>query len=285
MGNISLGLRQSLLANPVGWHLVLEGIAHFEVIAEDIVISHFQTGDTRLLDLSLLYLEQIILAVATDGTKVIQLSIIAIGDDFALVDQLWWVWLNLLGDTVSQRLTEVELVAHSLEGFVLGMFAGNLDRLDSLQGILQLHYLTRRYSAHCHLGDDTLQVADAMELVIEELTELRLLEEILHDVESLIDGFNILQRENKPSTEHTTTHCRHRSVDDIEKRRTILLHRSHQLQAADGKAVHAHKFILLDARESRDMLDLGMLSNLQVLHDGTASDDTILQVLHTETFQ
>ena len=33
------------------------------------------------------------------------------------------------------------------------------------------------------------------------------------------------------------------------------------------------------------MVDLRMLGNLQILHDGTAGDDTILEMLHTEAFQ
>ena len=33
------------------------------------------------------------------------------------------------------------------------------------------------------------------------------------------------------------------------------------------------------------MVDLRMLGNLQILHDGTAGDDTILEMFHTEAFQ
>ena len=124
-----------------------------------------------------------------------------------------------------------------------------------------------------------------MQLVVEQLAELWFLEEILHDVETLVDRANILQGEYEPTAKHTASHRRHRTVDDIEQRRTILLHRSHQLQAADGKTVHAHELILLDARERRDMINLCMLGYLQVLHDGTTGDDTILQVLHTEALQ
>ena len=33
------------------------------------------------------------------------------------------------------------------------------------------------------------------------------------------------------------------------------------------------------------MVNLGMLSNLKILHDGTAGDNTILQVFHTKALQ
>ena len=124
-----------------------------------------------------------------------------------------------------------------------------------------------------------------MKLIIHQLLELRFLEEIFHNVESLVDRAHIFQRKDKPATEHTASHCRYGAVDDIQKRRTIVLHRSHQFQTADGKAVHTHELILLNTGKCCNMINLGMLGNLQILHDGSAGNDTILQMFYTKTFQ
>ena len=54
LGDIALCLGQCLLAHPLLRHQVFIGVAHFKVIAEDIVVADFQGRDTRLLSLALL---------------------------------------------------------------------------------------------------------------------------------------------------------------------------------------------------------------------------------------
>ncbi len=200
--------------------------------------------------------------MSADGTQVIKLGIVAISDDITLVDELRRVWLDFLGNPVFQRLTEIELLPYSLQGIILGMLTSHFDWLDGFQGMLQLHDLARRDPAYGNLGDDALQVSDAVQLVIQQLAELWLLEEVFHDIEALVDGANFLQREYKPTPEHTAAHSCHRTVDHIQERRTVLLHWSHQLETSDGKPVHAHKLVFLNAGKSRDMIDLRMLRYL-----------------------
>ena len=285
LSDVTFCLRQSLLANPVFRHLVLKGITNLEIITKDIVIAHFKARYTRLLYLPLLYLEQIVLSMSADSTQVVQFGMIAIGYNISLINQLRRIGLYLLGDAFPQRITQIELLSHSSQSLILGMLASCLDRPNGFQGMLQLHNLTWRNSAHGNLGNNTFQVAYAMQLFIQQLTEFWLFEEIFHDVESLIDRAYILQREYKPSAEHTSTHGRYRAVDNIQQRRTILLHRSYKFQTTYGEAVHAYKLVFLYAREGRDMVNLGMLSNLKILHDGTAGDNTILQVFHAKALQ
>ena len=220
-----------------------------------------------------------------DGTQIVQFCIVAISDNISLIDKQRRIRLDFLCYPFFQRFTEIELLTHSLQGFILGMLTSHLDWLDSLQGMLQLHNFTRRNSTHSHFGNDTFQVTDTMQLIIHQLLELRFLEEIFHDVESFIDWTHIFQWKDKPAAEHTASHCRYGAVDDIQKRRTIVLHRSHQFETADGKAVHTHELILLNTGKCCNMIDLGMLGNLQILHDGSAGNDTVLQMFYTKTLQ
>ena len=69
---VSLSLSQCLLANPVGRNLILKGVAHFKVIAEDVVVAHLQRTDARLLRLTLLNLQEILLSVVPDGAEVVE---------------------------------------------------------------------------------------------------------------------------------------------------------------------------------------------------------------------
>ena len=63
-----------------------------------------------------------------------------------------------------------------------------------------------------------------MELLIDELSEIGMLEEILHDVEALIDARHLFQREHHPTPQHTSTHWGGGTVDDVEQRQPVLLH-------------------------------------------------------------
>ncbi len=285
LGDVTFCLRQSLLANPVFRHLVLKGITNLEIITKDIVIAHFKARYTRLLYLPLLYLEQIVLSMSADSTQVVQFGMIAIGYDISLINQLRRIGLYLLGDAFPQRITQIELLSHSSQSLILGMLASCLDRPNGLQGMLQLHYLTWRNSAHGNLGNNTFQVAYAMQLFIQQLTEFWFLKKYSTMSSRSLIGRTLLQREYKPSAEHTSTHGRYRAVNNIQQRGTILLHRSYKFQTTYGEAVHAYKLVFLYAREGRDMVNLGMLSNLKILHDGTAGDNTILQVFYTKALQ
>ena len=59
--DITLCLSQRLLAHPLLWDLFFIGVAHLQVIAKDIVVAHLQRRDARLLGLTFLYLQEIVL--------------------------------------------------------------------------------------------------------------------------------------------------------------------------------------------------------------------------------
>ena len=100
---------------------------------------------------------------------------------------------------------------------MVGTHTGRLDGLDGLKGYLQLHNLTGRHPTHCHFRDDALQVVDEVQLFVCLLAEFGMTEEILHHIETLIDGFGILQWENEPTVQHTATHRSDGLVDNLEQ--------------------------------------------------------------------
>ena len=62
LGDISLRLCQCLLAYPVRGHLVLERIAHLQIVAEHIIEAHLEAHDACALHFALLQLQQVVLA-------------------------------------------------------------------------------------------------------------------------------------------------------------------------------------------------------------------------------
>ena len=174
---------------------------------------------------TLLNLEEIVLTRIGYMAQFVQFSIHTIANHPTLCHQLWWVVLYFAFYSVTNRLTEVQLLPYPFQRFVIGIQTRSLDRLDSLQGHLQLYNLTRRHPAHSNLRNDTLQVAYTMQLVIDTLAELWFAIVVLHDIQTFVDGLFIFKREYQPTTQHTTTHRRHCAINHVKQRLTIVLHR------------------------------------------------------------
>ena len=60
--DVTLGVRQGLLAHPLGRHLVAIGVTDFDVVAEDVVVTDFETTDPRGFCLTLLHVKQVLFA-------------------------------------------------------------------------------------------------------------------------------------------------------------------------------------------------------------------------------
>ena len=74
-------------------------------------------------------------------------------------------------------------------------------------------------------------------------------------------------------------------VDDVEQAGSAFIHTAYQLQAAYRKLVEAYILVFFDARQRSDVPDLVMLRHIQILQNSSGSNDTILQMFHSETFQ
>ena len=229
LGDVALGLGQRLLAHPFLRHQVLIRITHFQVVAEDVIVAYLQALYARQLGLALLNLQQVVLAAVGNVAQLVELLVHTVADDAALLHQLWRVGLNLALNTVAERLAEIQPLANALQGVVLGVETGRLDGVDGLQGRLQLDNLARRNAPHGHLRDDALEVANAVQLLVDTLAELRLAVVILHNVQALVDGPLVLQREHEPAAQQAAAHRRDRLVDHIEQRLAVFLHGLNQL--------------------------------------------------------
>ena len=124
-----------------------------------------------------------------------------------------------------------------------------------------------------------------MQGIVEQLTEVGMAEEVLHDIQSLIDGAYLFEGKYYPALEQASAHGTDGLVDDVEQRLTPIVHRMDELKAAHGVAVEAHITLLLDARECSDMLNLCVQGHLQVMEYSTRSDNAILEMLDAEALE
>ena len=214
--DIALGLCQRLLTNPVLWHLILKGVTHLQIVAKHVIEAYLQRRDARLLYFALLNLQQVVLAAVGNVAQFVQLAVHTLADDATLVDQLWRVVLYFTFYTVTQRFTGIQLLPHPSECLILGILTSSLDGLQGCQRPLQLYYLTRRNASYSHLRDDAFQVANLVQRLVNTLAELRLTEEVIHNVQTLVNHSLVLQGEYHPASQQSTAHRRYRTVNDIQ---------------------------------------------------------------------
>ena len=172
-----------------------------------------------------------------------------------------------------------------IQAGIIGIHASCLDGFYRLQSHLQRHHLTRRDTPYRHFGDDAFQVANQMQLLFYQLFEIGLAEKVFHHIQPLVNRLHVLQREYQPAFQQAGTHRADGLVYHIQQTAATVVHRPHQLQAAHRELIQADILILLDACQRSDMPYLRMLRHDEVLQDGSRSDDTVLEMLHTEAFQ
>ena len=283
--DITLCIHQRLFANPLGRHFVLMCITHLYIITEYIVIGNLQAGDAGLVTLTLLQLQQIILPRESNAAQLVQLFTDSIGYHTSLVHQQRRIILYLFSYFLAYIKTEIELFTNTPQTVIIGIQASIPDRLDGLQRHLQLNHLTRRDTSHGSLGHDAFQITDEMHFLFYELFKIRFAEEILHHIQTFIDRLLILQWKHHPAFQQTCSHRTDGFVDNIQQARTTIIHTAQQFQTSDSEFIQAHIAVFLNTRKRSDMADLIMLRHVQILQNGTRSDDAVLKMLHTKAFQ
>ena len=124
-----------------------------------------------------------------------------------------------------------------------------------------------------------------MQFIVNCITEIRFTEKIFHYIQSLLNRTHILQWKDHPTTKHTATHRGYCAINNIKQRTTIILHCVQKLKRTNGKTIQTYIFLFLNTTKGSNMIDMSVLSNLEILHDSTRSDNTISKVINTKTLQ
>ena len=285
LGDVALGVDQRLLAHPLGGHLVAVGVAHLDVVAKDVVVGNLEAGYARALALLLLQAHEVVLARVGDVAQLVELGVDTAVDDVAAAHLGRSVGVDFLLDAFAHAAAGVELLAYRGQHRLVAGAAHALHGLDGLQGALELHQLARGDAPHGHLGDEALDVAHQLELLLDQVAGIGVLEEIVHHVEAAVDGFHVLEREEHPAVHHAGSHGREGLVDDAEQAHAVLGHGCHQLEVAHGELVEAHVALGLDARQGGDVLDVGVLREVEIVQHGSRGDDGRWHVVDPEALQ
>ena len=283
--NVTFGIDQGLLADPLLRHFILVHIAHFDIIAKDIIIPYLQTGNTRQFTFTLLHLQEIILAGIGYLAQLVQLGIHARFYHAAFINKQRRVVVDLLVNAVANGPADIQLFADVVQTGIICIHTGFLDRFNSLQCHLQGNHFARRNAPYGYFGNDAFQISYQMQLFFDQLLEVGFAEEVFHYVQPFVNGLYVFQGKHHPALQQTGSHRADSPVYHIQQTAAAVVHAAHQFEAAHRKLIQTDVLVFLYAGQRSDVPYLGMLRHNEILQDSSRSNDAILEMFHPKSFQ
>ncbi len=136
-----------------------------------------------------------------------------------------------------------------------------------------MHKLTRRHTPNGHLGDKALEVGNAFYLGFQLLALVGVTEEVFHHIKARVDLRHILEREQQPAAKQARSHGAYRAVYHIEQALAVVAERTEQFEIAHREGVEPHIAVFLYALKGGDMAGAGVLRYVEIMKNGTRSDD------------
>ena len=286
LGDIALGIDECLFADPLCRHLVLIGIADFEVVTEDIIEAYLEGRDSRCVNLALLDLQKVVLAVGLDSAQFVQFGIDTGGEDIRPSLYGRRIGHEFADDTVANRHTGLELFAEEVQVIViLSLQAELFDRLYGRECITKLCHLARADTSRCHFAYKTLHILDSRQLFLQLLARLRIAEEMFYYGLTITNRTDILKRECHPPTHSATAHRCEGLIEDVDKGLAVLCLSSKQFKITKGKTVQPHESVLLNTAYILNMAVLEVLRHVEIMEYRTSSDDTFWQLVDTKALE
>ena len=155
LGDVSLSLSESLFSDPLLRNLILIRIAYLQVISKYIVVSYLQALNARSLGLSLLNVQEILLAVEGHLPEFIQFRVHSFTYHVTTVDLQRSIGIHLSLYTVADVGTELHSGTYLAEGLIVGLHAFLLDGHHGLQGIAELNDISGVHTSRTHSSDDS----------------------------------------------------------------------------------------------------------------------------------
>ena len=284
--DIAFGSGQRLLAYPRLRHLVLVGIAHFDVVTEHVVEADLQRRDAGRFALALLDTGENLFTVRRDVTQVVQLDVDARSDDAPLLDLVRRIGIDLPLDPVAHLQAQVELVGQLPQRLRPGAFQRIFDLFDGKKGIFELHHLARSHPPYGDPRDDPFQISDHADGSGKRFAQRGVADKQRHDVQPAVDLPQILQRQRYPATQHPRAHRRRSPVEHIEQRTALLAAVGRkQFEIPNRKLVDPHEAVLVDPRDGRYVFGIAVLGKFEVIKNGSCRHDGFRHPVDAESLQ
>ena len=286
LGDVAFGAHEGLFADPLRRDFVPEGVADLDIVAENVVVSDFERGDSGAFGLPLLHLQEIILPAAGQAAELVQLFVHPLRDDRALADLGGRLRIQGVHDFLQDLLAAHESLHEPVHGVAALAHAVILERLHLCEAAAQLQDLPREGLAVGDPPEDAVQVAELPEFFLHGGEGIRPVHEELHDVVPQVQFLPVQDGHRQPAPEHPRAH-----------RRGTAVHRLHQghafparcglehFQVAEGEGIHPDHLGFVDAAEGGDVAEARMLRLLQIDHQGPGGADSERHRVHGESLQ
>ena len=263
--DVTLGVHQRLLANPLLGHAVFVGVAYLDVVAENVVETDFERRNARQFALTLLNFNQIIFARISNVAQLVEFGVHTVVHHAAFGHLHGRVGLNLTLDALTNRRARIQLFANGLQRLHTRLGANPFHGHDGFQSVFQRQNLARVDAPERHLADEPLKVAHVLHFGLNRQLNVNILNKICCNILAFADGQHVFQRQRHPAFQHSRAHWRERVVDDVDKAVAVVVQRTENLKVTERETVNPHVLVLGNAADARDVANLRMLRNVEIV--------------------
>ena len=159
-GDVPLGIREGLLADPFLRYVALERTGHFEVVAEDLVVADLQFRDAGAFPLLGFDGGEVPLTVRDDVAEFIEFGTVALFDHAAFPDREGRVFGDGLLDEGHDVFQGVDVRLDALHEAGLCALQKQFDGQQALYGLIEAAQLSRVRRAVGDAGDEPFHIVD-----------------------------------------------------------------------------------------------------------------------------
>ena len=286
LGDIAFGVYQRLLAHPLRGHLALEGVAHLDVVAENVVVAYLEAADTGPLCLPFLHLQEITLASGGDVAELVEPAVHTAGYHLALAYLHGGILRHGGADLAQQGAAVLHALEQLLQRRRRVFAAEGADGLHLSERPAELHHFTREYPAGRRAGDYPFKVADVFYKSAQIREFLLVLGEEFNYVVTLVQGAAVHYGHRQPLPQKTGSHGGGAAVDGLGQAHSLPAGVAlEDFQVAEGEAVHPHEPALFDAGQAADVPEAGMFGLFKVDDQRSGGGDGQRERIHSEALE
>ena len=277
-GDVPLGIREGLLADPFLRYVALERTGHFEVVAEDLVVADLQFRDAGAFPLLGFDGGEVPLTVRDDVAEFIEFGTVALFDHAAFPDREGRVFGDGLLDEGHDVFQGVDVRLDALHEAGLCALQKQFDGQQALYGLIEAAQLSRVRRAVGDAGDEPFHIVDGSHVLGDLIAQGEVVHEVLHRVLAFRDAAGRQQGLFDPGPEQTLAHRRPGLVEDPEEGAALLpvAERFSELKVPPGGEVELHIFVVGVELDLPDVLEVCLLDFEQVLEGHAEGTGAVL---------
>ena len=238
LGDVALGLRQGLLADPAFRHLVLVGVADFEVVPKHVVERHLQPRDSRGLSLPVSDGVKGFLAVERQPAHVVELGVDPSGNDLSLADGHGGFVHELLVQPGEQCAARAQGLQIRQQRSFPSRGVGH--RLHGVQSPADMAQFAGVDAARTRLGSQPLEVPHTSEDGPQFMAKGDFFCQPVHGFVALGQRVQVGQRRHQGPTQSPPAHGRACPVQDLDQRGAVFVVWVQDFKIAHREPVQPH---------------------------------------------